>query len=109
MNPGYFINLLIHFPLAGIYIHIPFCQQACYYWDFYFSTSQKLTDPVIDAICKELSLRKKYNGDGKISTIYLGGGTPSLLKQALITRFLDAVYAYYTLQAGPEVTIATNT
>ena len=94
--------------MAGIYIHIPFCQQACYYCDFYFSTSQKLTDPVIDAICKELSLRKKYTGDEKISTIYLGGGTPSLLKPAYITRLLDAVYAHYNVKAGPEVTIEAN-
>lgn len=105
---SYFTNLYIHFPLAGIYIHIPFCQQACYYCDFYFSTSQKMIDPVIDAICKELSLRKKYHGDENISTIYLGGGTPSLLNPAYITRLLDAVYAHYSIKSDPEITMEAN-
>ncbi len=94
--------------MAGIYIHIPFCQQACYYCDFYFSTSQNLTGPVIDAICKELLLRKKYLEGAEISTIYLGGGTPSLLKPAYISRMLEAVNAHYNVNADPEITLEAN-
>ena len=64
--------------MSGIYIHIPFCKQACHYCDFHFSTSLKKKEALINSICKELQLRK---GEikAKIQTIYLGGGTPSLL------------------------------
>ena len=64
--------------MAGIYIHIPFCKQACHYCDFHFSTSLHKSDAMLGAICKELILRKKEL-TLPIETIYFGGGTPSLL------------------------------
>ena len=65
--------------MAGIYIHIPFCKQACYYCDFHFSTSLKYKDELLAAILKEISLQKNYLDGETIETIYFGGGTPSLL------------------------------
>ena len=65
--------------MAGIYIHIPFCKQACYYCDFHFSTSPKYKDELLQAIIKELRLQKDYLAGETIETVYFGGGTPSLL------------------------------
>ena len=65
--------------MSGIYLHIPFCKQACYYCDFHFSTSLKKKNQVIEAIQKELVLRKNEFKNSEVETIYFGGGTPSLL------------------------------
>ena len=65
--------------MAGIYLHIPFCKQACYYCNFHFSTSTRYKEPMIKALKQELRMRRDYLGEGAvIETIYLGGGTPSL-------------------------------
>ena len=64
--------------MAGIYLHIPFCKQACYYCDFHFSTSLKYKTPLLEALAKELVLRKNEIAE-EIQTIYFGGGTPSIL------------------------------
>ena len=66
--------------MAGIYIHIPFCLQACHYCDFHFSTNRKHVPEMVSMICRELKLRKDYLPEGEaIHTLYFGGGTPSLL------------------------------
>ena len=65
--------------MSGIYIHIPFCKQACYYCNFYFSTSLKKKDELLNCLVKEISLRKKELKGDLIESIYFGGGTPSLL------------------------------
>jgi len=65
--------------MAGIYIHIPFCKQACHYCDFHFSTSFKYKDELLQALIKEIRLQKSYLDSETIETIYFGGGTPSLL------------------------------
>jgi oxygen-independent coproporphyrinogen-3 oxidase len=65
--------------LAGIYLHIPFCKQACFYCDFHFAVSLKNKDELLKSIEKELILRKDYLENQPIETIYFGGGTPSLL------------------------------
>jgi oxygen-independent coproporphyrinogen-3 oxidase len=65
--------------MAGIYIHIPFCKQACTYCNFHFSTSLKQKDEVLQAIMQELTLQKNYLAAAAIETIYFGGGTPSIL------------------------------
>ena len=70
--------------MAGIYIHVPFCIQACHYCDFYFSTSLKNKTKVINAIKQELSIQKNYLNNAPISTIYFGGGTPSILTGCLL-------------------------
>ena len=64
--------------MAGIYIHIPFCKKLCFYCDFYHIISPDDNSAFIDALLKEASLRKDYLGNETVSTIYLGGGTPSV-------------------------------
>ena len=66
--------------MAGIYIHIPFCKQACHYCNFHFSTSLRHRDEMVTAICKEIDLQKDFLTNKNLTTIYFGGGTP------LITR-----------------------
>ncbi|MBU3821999.1 radical SAM family heme chaperone HemW [Flavobacteriaceae bacterium XHP0103] len=94
--------------MAGIYLHIPFCKQACYYCDFYFSTSLKKKDELIDALIKELELRKNELQGQFVETIYFGGGTPSLLKQYEIQSILDTINRYYRVAANPEITLEAN-
>lgn len=94
--------------LAGIYIHIPFCKQACYYCDFHFSTSLKRKKEMLMAIKSELLLRKNEFENEKIETIYFGGGTPSLLSIEEIQLIMDAIYENYTIVESPEVTLEAN-
>ena len=76
--------------MAGIYIHIPFCKQKCTYCDFHFSTTfSDYRSEMIEAILKELDLRKVYLLNQQIQTIYFGGGTPSLLTESEIVEILQ--------------------
>ncbi|WP_151674862.1 radical SAM family heme chaperone HemW [Patiriisocius marinus] len=93
--------------MAGIYIHIPFCKQACHYCDFHFSTSLKKRDKMVDAICKEIVLRK-CEIDGEIATIYFGGGTPSLLTNVEVDKILSTVYSTFQISENPEITLEAN-
>ena len=90
--------------MAGIYIHIPFCKQACHYCDFHFSTSLKKKDELINALVKELELRKDEFKDTVVETIYFGGGTPSLLTNAELQSIIDSVYDNYRVIENPEIT-----
>lgn len=94
--------------MAGIYIHIPFCKQACYYCDFHFSTSLKNKDALISSLKKELLLRKKELGDTVIDTIYFGGGTPSVLSSQEIEQLISSVYKSYVVNKDPEITLEAN-
>lgn len=94
--------------MAGIYIHIPFCRQACHYCDFHFSTSMKKKDEMVAALAVELQLRKDELGKETIETIYFGGGTPSVLSNAEIQYLLDAVYQNYKVTQEPEITLEAN-
>lgn len=94
--------------MAGIYIHIPFCRQACTYCDFHFSTSLNIKKEVVAAIKTELELRKNYLNE-PVETIYFGGGTPSLLSAAEIDAIIEAIFKNYavdlkecTLEANPD-------
>ncbi|WP_100614423.1 radical SAM family heme chaperone HemW [Confluentibacter citreus] len=91
-----------------MYIHIPFCKQACFYCDFHFSTSLKKKTELIDALVKELELRKNEFQGQFIETIYFGGGTPSLLKNYEIQSILDAIYKNYKVVKNPEITLEAN-
>jgi oxygen-independent coproporphyrinogen-3 oxidase len=96
--------------LAGIYIHIPFCKQACNYCNFYFSTSLGNKDRYIDALLHEIELSKNYLQGEPIKTLYFGGGTPSHLPVndlLMIVQKLDSVYGFnnleeFTLEANPD-------
>jgi oxygen-independent coproporphyrinogen-3 oxidase len=94
--------------LAGIYIHIPFCKQACSYCDFYFVTQQKLRDSYVEGLLKEID---SYGGssfsDEAVRTIYIGGGTPSLLPAAQLDAILDALADNFILEAE-EITLEMN-
>ena len=94
--------------MAGIYIHIPFCKQACFYCDFHFSTSLKKKEDMIVALIKEIALRKEELGDTTIETIYFGGGTPSVLSAAEIKELIAAVYLNFEVVKNPEITLEAN-
>jgi len=94
--------------MAGIYIHIPFCKQACHYCDFHFSTSFKKKDEMILALAHEIALRKNEAENEAIETIYFGGGTPSILSVKDIRFLIDAVYNNYAVIKTPEITIEAN-
>jgi oxygen-independent coproporphyrinogen-3 oxidase len=94
--------------MAGIYLHIPFCKQACHYCDFYFSTNRTGQTEVIDSISRELVLQKEYLGGEPINTIYFGGGTPSLLTQKELSKIFTSIKSNYTIEKGAEVTLEVN-
>jgi len=93
--------------MAGIYIHIPFCKKACNYCNFHFSTNHQLINQVIDAIVHEIQLQKHYLSE-PIETLYLGGGTPSLLRKAALAKLFDAVKLHFTLLPDAEITLEAN-
>ena len=93
--------------MAGIYIHIPFCKQACHYCDFHFSTSMKKKDDMVLAIAKEIRLRKSEIAE-VVETIYFGGGTPSVLTNAEIEFLIQEVYQNFEVIEKPEITLEAN-
>ena len=93
--------------MSGIYIHIPFCKQACYYCDFHFSTSLKRKNEMLKALVKELEMRKKEVSK-EIETIYFGGGTPSLLTMDELQLLIDTIYSNYEVIQDPEITLEAN-
>ncbi|MEN8667240.1 MAG: radical SAM protein, partial [Flavobacteriaceae bacterium] len=94
--------------MSGIYIHIPFCKQACHYCDFHFSTSLKMKKQLLEALEKELLLRKSEFKGLVVGSVYLGGGTPSLLSHRDINSLLEKVSLYYELSPKAEITLEAN-
>ncbi|QJD95639.1 radical SAM family heme chaperone HemW [Mucilaginibacter robiniae] len=94
--------------MAGIYIHIPFCKQACHYCDFHFSTSQKYRTEIVQALAQEIALQKDYLAGSPIETIYFGGGTPSLLDANEIDFLLEIIDQHHTITPGAEITLEAN-
>ncbi len=94
--------------MSGIYIHIPFCKQACHYCDFHFSTSMKKKDEMVLALAKEIKLRKSEFETETIETIYFGGGTPSILQISDLIFLIDEVYKNFTVAENPEITLEAN-
>lgn len=90
-----------------MYIHIPFCKQACHYCDFHFSTSMKHKNELVEALCKELVLRKD-EAAAPLKTIYFGGGTPSLLTKSELEQIFDVIFQNYTVETNAEVTLEAN-
>ncbi len=95
-------------PTAGIYLHIPFCRQACVYCNFHFSTSLKYKEEVLQAMLKEIEMQREYLQGATIETIYFGGGTPSLLSADDINRLFDAIFKYYPVAHLKECTLEAN-
>lgn len=101
--------------MSGIYIHIPFCKQACHYCDFHFSTSMNKKEEMVLALAKEIQMRKSEfelldgaRSDTQIETIYFGGGTPSVLQISDLKLLIDTIYKNYTVAPNPEITLEAN-
>lgn len=95
--------------MSGIYIHIPFCLQACHYCDFHFSTSLKNKPAFLLALEKEIIIRKNYlTNSEKVVSIYFGGGTPSLLSDQELMRIFELLYLHYDVDSNAEITLEAN-
>ena len=94
--------------MSGIYIHIPFCKQACHYCDFHFSTQMGKKEEMLKALTQELKLRKDEFKNDNVETIYFGGGTPSVLNVSEIELLIGSVYKNYKVSSDPEITLEAN-
>lgn len=94
--------------MAGIYIHIPFCKKLCFYCDFYHVITPEDTSVFIDTLLKEASLRKDYLGTEPVTTIYLGGGTPSVFSIKDLSTILNKIYKDFEVTKSCEITIELN-
>ncbi len=94
--------------MAGIYLHIPFCKQACHYCDFHFSTNQQKKTEMIHAFLREIEFQKDYLNGEPINTIYFGGGTPSLLLAEELNLLMEGIKNYFKVSASCEITLEAN-
>ena len=95
--------------MNSIYIHIPFCQSRCIYCDFYSTThAQGMMASYVQALIREMSRRKHYIECSRVNTLYIGGGTPSLLPAELLSAIFEAIHSNFTLTPDAEVTIEAN-
>lgn len=94
--------------MAGLYLHIPFCRQACYYCDFHFSTVLLFKERLLRAIGRELHLQRHFLGDQPLETIYFGGGTPSLLSGSEVHALMEIIYRHFRVKSDPEITLEAN-
>lgn len=94
--------------MAGIYIHIPFCKQACNYCDFHFSTSLKHSDDLVKALLTEIKLQQGFTDGEKIHTVYFGGGTPSILSIAALEEIFEYLHCYFKIENDAEITLEAN-
>jgi oxygen-independent coproporphyrinogen-3 oxidase len=94
--------------MAGIYIHIPFCKQACFYCNFHFSTSLQYTNEFVQSLVKEIELKKKKLNSSPISTLYFGGGTPSILSKIEFKEVINKLNESIDLSQLIEFTIEVN-
>jgi len=93
---------------GGLYIHIPFCKQACHYCDFHFSTSLKKRPEMLQALKREIQLRKGELHEEQVKTIYFGGGTPSLLEIGEIEGIIHEIQKNFSVAQNPEITLEAN-
>ena len=94
--------------MSGIYIHIPFCKKACHYCNFHFSTNQNSKSAFIEAVSRELILRKLEYASDEIQSIYFGGGTPTVLDVTELNTILKTVYKNYKVSETAEITLEAN-
>jgi oxygen-independent coproporphyrinogen-3 oxidase len=94
--------------MSGIYLHIPFCKQACYYCDFHFSTNQSYRALLIQCLAHEISLQKDYLYGDKLETIYFGGGTPSLLNPNEFELLFETIHKNFKVDPFAEITLEAN-
>jgi oxygen-independent coproporphyrinogen-3 oxidase len=91
-----------------LYLHIPFCHQACHYCDFHFSTRLSGKAALVEALIKEIELQKDYLGRRELSTIYFGGGTPSTLSPRELSSIFKAIDKHFEVLVGAEITLEAN-
>ncbi len=91
-----------------LYLHIPFCHQACSYCDFHFSVSFKHKERLVEAMVRELELQRDYLPQEPLKSIYFGGGTPSVLEEQELDMILTRIHQLYEVQEGVEVTLEAN-
>lgn len=94
--------------MPGIYLHIPFCKQACHYCNFHFSTSLRQKGAMVEAIVRELEVQKDYLQGAPLSSIYFGGGTPSLLDAGELEQIFSKIYQLHSVHANAEITLEAN-
>lgn len=94
--------------MAGLYIHIPFCKQACHYCNFHFSTTRQLQADMVQAIAREITLQSEFLPSTQLSSIYFGGGTPSLLTAAQLDTLFNVIARHFTWDKKAEVTLEAN-
>jgi oxygen-independent coproporphyrinogen-3 oxidase len=94
--------------MAGIYIHIPFCRQKCYYCDFYKTVNTTLTERFLTALQTEIIQRKNYFGNEIVETIYLGGGTPSILTKTELSGIIEFLQQHFNIAENVEITFEAN-
>ena len=94
--------------MAGIYLHIPFCKQACTYCNFHFTTSLRYKDDMVMALVKEAEAENTYLAGETVHTVYFGGGTPSLLHISDLERILENLYKLYPVAPEAEITLEAN-
>lgn len=94
--------------MAGIYLHIPFCRQACHYCNFHFTTSLRRKNELTAALLKEIDIRRDYLGGEPVETIYFGGGTPSLLHPDELRAILEKINLTHTVSGEAEITLESN-
>jgi oxygen-independent coproporphyrinogen III oxidase len=94
--------------VSGIYVHIPFCRQACHYCNFHFATSLLRKEDLLESLHKEIELRKDYLSGEKIETVYFGGGTPSLLEADELDLLLKTIRSSFSIHPGAEITLEAN-
>lgn len=93
--------------MSGLYLHIPFCRTACHYCDFHFSTNRSYQNDMVAALCKEIKVRKDFMKE-ELSSIYFGGGTPSLLTAEHLDQVFEAIYTYFPVNCNTEITLESN-
>ncbi|WP_461087534.1 radical SAM family heme chaperone HemW [Spirosoma gilvum] len=91
-----------------LYLHIPFCKQACHYCDFHFSTSMQLKPALVDAICTEIRLQKEYLPTITLNTVYFGGGTPSILTERELAQIFETIHDQFVIAPDAEITLEAN-
>lgn len=91
-----------------LYLHIPFCKQACHYCDFHFSTQLKSKAEMVAAICREIALQQDYLPTRTLETVYFGGGTPSILTQNELEQILETIHRFFKVEPGAEITLEAN-
>ncbi|MEM9819439.1 MAG: radical SAM family heme chaperone HemW [Bacteroidota bacterium] len=94
--------------MSGIYLHIPFCKQACHYCNFHFSTSMRHKEDLLKAMHLEIEKRSQYLNDTLLQSIYFGGGTPSLLDVEELNDFFEHIQRFFQIAPDAEITLEAN-